>query len=606
MWAWMKRQWQALTADRPLQETGRTRPLSGRADPSETALSRARDILLHNGPEAALNFLKDSPYVGTEPVIRLLHALVWAHYRTLSRELLDAPFLDPIWCQCTMCDQTWLISPLLAQAPVDPSQASQTGCECVVCARALCRQCASAAGDRCLCGGAWAELRRPNGRKRLQHLTPADTLSPELLAFPSDLPLPPDSELHLYFGVEGSVPIGVDPTFPTRQTASVEAHLTWAETLMDAGLFYQAQQQLEGLPNAALMSARACWLQARLTLIRLRNAFERQRRHASPLPEVYRDWHTQILTWLEAATQQSPAMGPAWLLRTQLALDPCFEQDYPRAVLYARCARAQLGDAPAVLLALGEALWGDDQVDEAVAVLRQIPEDTVESTLAKQTLQFAELAVRCHGEPVDVDAHLRLGRLYIRHEQLDKAWFTFTRLVEHTPERAEGYYGLAQLASMGFPDLDKPMRVQILEAHRLCREALKRNPAFGLAYELLACIVRNLHFDRSSVDEPVENPLTSCRRALQYDATCDKALWMLAEDALKQGQLQPALGLLEQAAALDTDVLSVYSILAVLYKGTRQFDKIAWAQQKAKALAPHLRLSEDYEQKLLQLCGFEW
>jgi tetratricopeptide (TPR) repeat protein len=473
------------------------------------------------------------------------------------------------------------------------------------------------------------------------------------------------------------------------QTASTDDHLGWAETLVDAGLFFQAQQQLDLLRELGASSARANWLRARLELVRLRNASERSRRRLDTnvlMPEWWKS-PEKIKRWLEAATEQSPEFGPAWLTAAQVYLDPTCGQDFARALQCAQRAQALLGETPEVLLALGQTLRGLGCASEAVAVLRRITArylfswDNIpgndserllrylkddhniswvesaeirksddgkairifkdknsaeirieaekvtleisdvrihdlkvkqekgelniyeESTQAREALKFAELEARCQSEPVDVDAHLRLGRWCFRNNQRDRARKIFTRLLERCSDCAEGYYGLAQLA---FTDYDKKETERYTEAHRLSHEALKRNQDFGLAYELLGTIFHNLRFGMGKVDFPVKDPIDYYRRALQHDTTCDVALCSVAEDYIEHGQLQPAIKLLEKAAKLDTDISSVYFILAVIYKGTRQFEKEDWARHKAKELSPDTDLSSEYENKILQLCGFEY
>ncbi len=104
----------------------------------------------------------------------------------------------------------------------------------------------------------------------------------------------------------------------------------------------------------------------------------------------------------------------------------------------------------------------------------------------------------------------------------------------------------------------------------------------------------------------MDDPIRYFEKSLQYDQTCDTALWLLAEHHIHQEQIQPATELLERAAELDTANSSVYFILAVIYKGTRQFEKEHWAFNKAKELAPDVELSQEYQNKILNLCGFQY
>lgn len=534
----------------------------------------------------------------------MMHSLVWNHHRILPEWLLTESFLDPVWCQCTVCDDTWLISPLLSSAQVDQDQARDSGLACSSCDCVLCPGCVMAADARCPCGGTFRGLHRPNGRKRR-----GQTLAePEVWDWrpPTDTLVESAKDLDLYFGFEGRVPIGVDPSFPIVQTANADDHLTWAETLVDAGVFYQAQQQLDLLrePDASSARAKANWLCARLDLVRLHNASERSRRHLdSILGTEWEEWVNKIKTWLNTATMQAPDFGPAWLLKAQVYLDPICGQDFAQALQCAQRARELLGESPAVLLALGQALRGSGRPSEAAAILRRLPPDAEENGLARRELELAELEERCQLEPLDVEAHLRLGRWCLRHKQQDKAREIFMRLVERCPDRAEGYYGLAQLA---FFDSNETRTERLTKAHRLCREVLNRNPDFGLAHELLGTILYNLRSSDDKVAFSIEDPLDSYRRALQHDPTCDMALRSVAEDHIDRGELPPAIQLLERAAALDTDISMVYFILAAIYRGTRQCEKEDWARRKAMELAPHLGLSDEYQNKILQLCGFEY
>ncbi|MBW2663720.1 MAG: tetratricopeptide repeat protein [Deltaproteobacteria bacterium] len=572
---------------------------------AETTIDTARGILLQEGPAKALEWLKVSPYVGSEPVIRMMHALVWNNRHVLPQGLLSEEFLDPIWCQCSICNSTWLTSPLLSNyQTISISGGDIQSLECSSCGLVLCTECAKAAYSTCRCGGTFSNLRQPNGRKRLNQPT-VEKEEWDWHPLPPDEPLDSDKNLHLYFGFEGRVPIGVDPTFPSKQIGTPNDHIAWAETLVDVGLFYQAKQQLDVLSELDASSPRDSWLRARIELIRLHNARERSKRRLDTSFGELEWWKLpdKIKQWLIAATEQLPEFGPAWLTTAQVYLDPYCGQDFERALQYARRAQELLGDTDAVLSALGQALHGVGHPSEASAVLRTISKDSDTRESLQKERELAELEAHCQSEPLDIEAHLRLGRLYLRHEQREKAQHIFTKLLNQCPEHAEGYYGLAKLA---FLDFDKPQEMRYTEAHRLCREALTRNPNFGLAYELLGSILRSLRFGMATVDFPIEDPIKYYQRAIQLDSTCDVALWVVAEDYIDRGQLQPAIELLEQAAALDTNMSSVYFILATVYKGTRQFEKQDWAYRKAKELSPDTELSNEYQNKILELCGFEY
>jgi len=416
--------------------------------------------------------------------------------------------------------------------------------------------------------------------------------------------------LHLFFGHEGNVPIGVDPSFPLRQTASTADHLRWAEILVDAGVYWQARHQLDLLGEPDASSARAQWLHARLLWVQYRNARQRSRRRLDDMdgdifnPEWW-GWPEKIKTQLADATQKDPKLGPAWLLDAEVALDADHDTDFAHALTCAKRAHELLGETPAVLSALGRALRNAGQAGQAVAVLRRLPADSDERRQAGRDLQLAELEDRCHSEPIDIDAHLQWGRWCLRHDQHDRAKELFTKLATRCPDRAEGYYGLGYLAFLR-PLRDCTETQKYTEAYRLCAKALNRNREFGLAYELAGSIFRNLRYSSAKVEFEVREPLAYYRRALNLDATCDTAMCELAEEHLRKNELEPASALLEKAAALDSPISMVYFLLEVIYQGRRDFEKMAWAYGRRKKLAPGIELSAAKRNEILKLCGFEY
>jgi tetratricopeptide (TPR) repeat protein len=236
--------------------------------------------------------------------------------------------------------------------------------------------------------------------------------------------------------------------------------------------------------------------------------------------------------------------------------------------------------------------------------LRLIPSYSAEGERARRELKLAELEARCLAEPVDVAAHLELGRWWIRQLSDAKAQPIFKRLRDGRPDRPEGYYGLARIA---FTDREKPLVERYNEAHDLCREALKRDPKFGLAYELLGTLFHNVSLGMGQgVAFEVEDSIEYYRRAIQCDPTCDIALRYVAESDLKKGQLHPAKEMLEQAAALETNDAGTYYVLAVIYQGTREFLKAEEAYRKAKELWPEVELDANYKQEILRVCGYEY
>lgn len=580
---------------------------------SEAVLKNARDLLLKKGPAWALEYLRDSQYVKSESVIRMMHAVVWNNHQRIPNELLEEDFLDPIWCQCILCQNVWLLSPLLLSLEVGQNQEPNAGRQCSSCSSVLCPNCFKVADASCSCGGTYVGLLRPNGRiRQMQPVVEPQQDEVKKVerwsSLMSNIPIVYPKNIDLYFGFEGQVPIGIDSSFPIDQKSANTNHLRWAEILLDEGIYYQAQQQLDLLKEPDTLSGQVLWLRARLLLVRLHNARERSRRRLDQgdLDHEWLEWPQKIKQWLADATQHTPEFGPAWLTTTQVYLNPACGQDFGYALQCAEHALALLGKTTAVLMAYGQALRGVGRAAEAVDVLRdllQMMPDSEEKVQVQRELDMAELEARCQTEPVDVESHLRLGRWCLLHDHLDKAHQIFTRLVDRCPEHAEGYFGMGRLAFIGYKNQQSE---RMTEAYRLCRQALAFNPHFGLAYELLGSIFRNVGFSREAVNFAIEDPLDCYRRALQYDSTCDIAHWLLAEDYIDRGQLQPAIEHLEKAASLDTRIASVFGILAVIYRGTRQFEKEKWTMQQAKDLSPDTVMSAEYANKILSLCGFEY
>src|SRR5947207_1904753 len=193
----------------------------------EDVLKEATTRLLQKGPVDALEYLKDSEYAGTEPVVRRLHAIVRTHLQKIPDWLLAEAFLDPIWCQCDVCSSQWLIPPLYLYEHAGHYPRPELGAQCSSCQRVLCSTCTATIGSntRCSsCGGTFSSIAKPNGRKR--HTSTA-AKTPEW----DSLDLPPDEiagvakDIDLYFGSDGRVPIGIDASFPSVQTAPADANL---------------------------------------------------------------------------------------------------------------------------------------------------------------------------------------------------------------------------------------------------------------------------------------------------------------------------------------------------------------------------------------------
>lgn len=569
-------------------------------------LATAQNVLLTKGAAAALEQLKDSPLSGDERVIRWMYAVAWNNHDSLPKDFLEEPFLDPIWCQCTACQYTWLISPLLANQPDLNTAGQNFGIACTKCDRVLCTQCETEAQAACPCGGSFGGIRKPNGRTRRAQAGLADERKRDLWYVPPDQPPNSSEALYLYFGFEGRVPIGIDSTLSLTRVASVETHLAWAETLLDCNLYYQAQQQLDAVGSAQDSPPKAKWLRARLRLAQLGNATERSRRRLdlSLRAPVSLNWPEEIKALLESATAEMPSLGKAWLTFAQVNLDKTCGIDYSRAFECAQRAHEILGKVPAVLLALGQALRGVEKPAEAVDVLTEISETSPEHERARQELKIARLEASCQSEPLDIEAHFELGKWCFRQHDRERAERIFRRMLAHCPECPEGYYGVARSA---FLDFDRAFEVRYDEGHRLCREALRLNPQFGPAYELLGSIFNNVkHGMGKNVGFEIGDPIEYYRRAIQCDDTCDVALRFIAESGIRNGQLHPAMELLEKAAAVDSDDPQVYYVLAVIYQGVREFLKADWAYRKAKDLWPDVDLDASYKAQILTLCGYEY
>ncbi len=568
-------------------------------------LNSAQERLLREGPAAAIEWLGQSPCADQPEVIRRLHALVWQNRERLPAQLLAQSYLDRVYCQCSACDATWLVSPLLrtgaySQQPV--------GVECDSCHRVLCATCGEMAGDRCACGASLSTLREPNGRTHVEPLgDDGDSFLRSLLPPAPDVATERYADLHLYCGFEGRVPFGVDDSFTWWPVGPADAVLRWIETLVDCGVYYQAHEMLEALDESHRQTGHALLLRARLAVVRSRNARERSRRRLDVSLSTPDWWelNDQIKNWLEEAVRLAPDLGPAWLLSAQLALDEAFDLDPVRARVCAQHARRLLGDVPQVLLTLGKALRAGGCPAEAVETLRQISEGTPEFALAERDLYLAKLEVRCEAQPVDVEAHLELGRWCCRHGEVERARVLFLDLTEACPERAEGHFGLGRVAFQTF-SADRGEGDRYEEAYRHCREALSRNPQFGPALELMGSVYYNVQRTSFEVSFPREDPLPYFRRAIEHDASCDTALWLVAKDFIARGEIPPAEELLEEAAALDTQTSEVYDILAAIYKGKRLFEKEWAARRRARELSPGTVLSQDYENQILQACGHEY
>lgn len=525
---------------------------------AESIIEQANELLRTKGIAPAIEFLGHSPLASSAPAVAMLHELLWTHRKTLPESLLSERFLDPHWCRCTVCAREWVPSPMLMQAEMPVAAAG--GVTCVPCDRVLCAPCYKAGGSpRCPAGHPYTGIRRPNGRRPRERVDP----DAELLRFQERLP---------------DTSVGIDPTFPQIRSGTSADHLTWTETLLDAGLHDHAGQQLKlsGEPASDDERARQLWLRARL-------------------------FAGDIARMLDEATALAPDRGEIWLTAAEFPLEdrdskrmpprPIVRVPDPRALVYAENARARLGDTPRVRLAYGRALRACGRPSEALAFLEG------------GELREAMLEARCQSEPVDVDAHWQLAWIYQRGMRFADARRLFTKLRDHFPDRAEGYCGLAML---DFVDYDRPVEERYERAYALCREALARDANLGATYEVLGLIFESIGTTHNRVTFPVGDPLISYRRALELDPDRDVALEAVAEAEIDAGKIDPALELLERGAALGTRIDSVYRKLAIIYRGKREFEKEDRSWRRANELAPGLRIDGEYADRILRLCGFEY
>ncbi|SRR6266545_1557153 len=135
-----------------------------------------------------------------------------------------------------------------------------------------------------------------------------------------DIPSSRDPLLHLDFGFDGRVPVGIDLAFPSCSDTDPEEILSHSQTLLETGLAFAARQLLDQLGEPAASSARARWLRALLLWGRYRNAAERCRRGwgADLLRVPWPLWPQEIERSLEDVVEKDPGCGPARLLLAQV------------------------------------------------------------------------------------------------------------------------------------------------------------------------------------------------------------------------------------------------------------------------------------------------
>lgn len=556
---------------------------------AQSTVRQAEELLRTKGAAGALEHLGRSPDAAEPPVVAMMHRLLWTHRKTLPEELLRERFLDPLWCRCAVCEREWVISPQLMEAEMPVAAAG--GVTCTQCDRVVCAPCFKTVGPRCPGDHLYGGIKRPNGRRPREPVAAGER---DLFGWEPqpEQPLAKDPVLYLAFGFSGRVPVGIDRSFPKTPAGTAADHLTWAEVLAGAGLTYHAEEQLDlaGDPTAPSDRARLQWLRARALWVRLRNAEERYRRH-EVVAARWQRWRAAIMAMLDEAVELAPERGEIWLTAAEFLLDLAKSDRMPRALECAENAHVRLGDTPETRRALGRALLASERPAEAMLFLEGAER------------RLAELEARCLKEPFDLEAHWQLGWLDQRSLRLDRARRLFERLRDRFPDRGEGYCGLAMLALV---DHDGPIEERDPRAYALCQEALARDPNLGATYEVLGLIFDRVRTANTPVTFPVGDPHEHYRRALELDPTRDAALNAVAEYELDSGRVANALELLERAASLDTLDASVYFKLAILYRGTRRFDKEGEAWKRASELAPGIVLTAEYTERILRLCRFEY
>ena len=318
-------------------------------------------------------------------------------------------------------------------------------------------------------------------------------------------------------------------------------------------------------------------------------------------------WLGEAERLLQDAVEKAPTCGEAWLSLARVHLEPGGTTEPSQIVEEARRACQLLGDTPAALLTLGMALRAAGRPGDAIATFERISQTAEEQGAQERELELARLEARCLAEPIDVAAHLALGRWCLRHDQVHRARQLLTRLAELSPDRAEGLYGLGWLALI---ETEKSWDERQGEARRLALAALSRDPRLGLAHELLGIVCNNLRSSSGGPGLTREDPISYYyRRAVELDPTCDYALVGLAQDHLERGEIGPAIARLEEAVRVETQNAFAYRLLALLYECTRrhdQFERALTFRRKADDLEPETELAPGFVEKVRRLCHYEF
>lgn len=118
-------------------------------------------------------------------------------------------------------------------------------------------------------------------------------------------------------------------------------------------------------------------------------------------------------------------------------------------------------------------------------------------------------------QPRSAEVKAEWGRLYLEHYQPTDAAKLFTEALESDPSYAPAYVGLARVFAERF---DK-------RAPDLAREALKQNPKFFAAHELLAYLALE-DGDRKAAGEEAQQALTISNEALDAMAVLASMDWL--------------------------------------------------------------------------------
>lgn len=535
---------------------------------SQEAINQAYTLLSLGKKVEAVEMFRGSPYQKSLLAQEFLRGVLFRYKSELPQKLLEDTFLDPVWCQCNICDSIWLLPPLASLSEIQVKYSS-VGLECISCGRVICSACAKIVGLICKCGGTYQIPKQPNGRKQMLATSGMGLDKQESLVHPENN----QSHFSLYYGFDGKVPIGLDDTLQLNRTGMPGDHVRWATCLLDRGIYLQAEQQLDILADTQESSPSINWLRARLELIKLRNSRERAHRRldfSMSSPE-WVNILTKAIMYLNKAIANDPNFGPAWLTLSQIYVEPLDKPDYDSALQCVNHAERLIGPIPPILLVKGKVLRGLGRPQSALDVLTSIPNTSPEFSDAQQELEITKLELNLNSEHIVPEECLKLGRIYLETHNETMAKAIFQRLIKFHSDRPEGYYGFAKLA---FLDSTKEYSERLSESYRLCKEALAHDSKFGLAYELLGSIFRNVSSSGSvSVNFPIEDHIKCFKQAISLDPSCDVALWLLGEYYIDQGNLDQAKDLLEKSATLNTKSSSVYFILAEIYLGIRDFDK---------------------------------